>query len=59
MDYGFNFSKLLYIDNEFYFYDQEWEEDNVPIDFILYRAIKYFDRIKNIYQKRSYIQFWK
>lgn len=40
------FQNCFYIENEFYFYDQEWEEDNIPIDFILYRAIKYFDRIK-------------
>lgn len=40
------FQNCFYIDNEFYFYDQEWKEKNIPIEFIFYRAIKYFDRIK-------------
>ncbi len=40
------FQNCFYIDEQFYFYDQEWMEENIPIDFILYRAIKYFDRIK-------------
>ncbi len=40
------FQNCFYIDNEFYFYDQEWQEENTPISFILYRAIKYFSRIK-------------
>ena len=38
------FQNCFYIDNEFYFYDQEWREEKVPIDFILYRAIKYLDK---------------
>ncbi len=40
------FQNCFYIDNQFYFYDQEWQENNVPISFILYRAIKYYARIK-------------
>ena len=36
------FQNCFYIDNEFYFYDQEWLEDNLPVEFIMYRAIKYF-----------------
>src|SRR5699024_6330170 len=28
--------------NELYFYDQEWFDENVPIEFIIYRAIAYF-----------------
>ncbi len=40
------FQNCFYINNEFYFYDQEWKNDNIPVDFIIYRAIKYFDRIK-------------
>ena len=40
------FQNCFYINQEFYFYDQEWKEENLPIDFIMYRAIKYFMRIK-------------
>ena len=40
------FQNCFYIDNDFYFYDQEWMEENIPIDFILYRAIKYFIQIR-------------
>ena len=36
------FHNAFYIDNELYFYDQEWFEYNVPIEFIIYRAITYF-----------------
>ena len=35
------FQNCFVIDNKFYFYDQEWIEENVPIEFILYRAIYY------------------
>ena len=41
------FQNCFYINDDFYFYDQEWKEENVPIDFILYRAIKYFSQILN------------
>lgn len=49
------FQNCFYINNQFYFYDQEWKEENVPLDFILYRAIKYFPRLlKHIPLKESY-----
>ena len=40
------FQNCFYIDNDFYFYDQEWMEENIPIKFILYRAVKYFTKIR-------------
>lgn len=40
------FQNCFYINGEFYFYDQEWIEENLPFEFIIYRAIKYFTRIK-------------
>lgn len=40
------FQNCFYMHQEFYFYDQEWREENLPIDFIMYRAIKYFTRLK-------------
>ena len=44
------FQNCFYIDEKFYFYDQEWQEEKIPIDFILYRAIKYFSQIKEYIQ---------
>ena len=29
----------FYINNEFYFFDQEWEEDYLPVEFVIYRSI--------------------
>ena len=40
------FQNCFYIEGEFYFYDQEWIEENIPIGFIFYRNIKYFNGIK-------------
>ena len=36
------FHNAFYINEELYFYDQEWFEYNVPMEFIIYRAIAYF-----------------
>ena len=36
------FQNAFYIDNELYFYDQEWFAYNIPVEFIIYRAIAYF-----------------
>ena len=36
------FHNAFYINEELYFYDQEWFEYNIPIEFIIYRAIAYF-----------------
>lgn len=40
------FQNCFIIDNEYYFYDQEWYEENVPVEYILYRAILYFNESK-------------
>ena len=40
-----NFKNCFYIDNKFYFYDQEWKEKNIPVEFIIYRAIIYFTEL--------------
>ena len=40
------FQNCFVIDNKFYFYDQEWCEEKLPINFILYRAIKYFPEVR-------------
>lgn len=36
------FHNTFFINNILYFYDQEWFDYNVPIEFIIYRAIAYF-----------------
>lgn len=36
------FQNAFLIKDELYFYDQEWYEENIPIEFIIYRAIIYF-----------------
>lgn len=40
------FQNCFIINNEYYFYDQEWYEQNIPIEYILYRAIIYFNESK-------------
>ena len=40
------FQNCFIVDNDWYFYDQEWQEQNVPIEYILYRAILYFNESK-------------
>ena len=36
------FQNAFYINNDLYFYDQEWYEENIPVEYIIYRAIAYF-----------------
>ncbi len=47
------FQNCFYIEKDFYFYDQEWREEKVPIDFILYRAIKYFTKLKEYISEKE------
>ncbi len=35
------FKNCFYLENQFYFFDQEWKEENLPVEFILYRSILY------------------
>lgn len=39
--YDLIFQNAFYLNNEFYFYDQEWREENAPYEFIIFRAINY------------------
>ncbi len=32
---------IFYIDEKYFFYDQEWLEENIPIEFLIYRTIAY------------------
>ena len=40
------FQNCLVKNNKIYVYDQEWFEEDVPVEFILYRAIFYFTDLK-------------
>ena len=43
------FQNIFYIDDQYYIYDQEWMEKNVPIEFIIFRSFIYSqDLIENI-----------
>lgn len=35
------FKNCFYLEDEFYFFDQEWMEENLPAEYILYRSILY------------------
>ena len=35
------FKNCFFIDNDFYFFDQEWKDENLPLEYILYRSIMY------------------
>lgn len=42
------FQNIFYIDNKFYAYDQEWIEENLPLEYILYRAFFYNNELKKL-----------
>ena len=33
------FKNCFYLENEFYFFDQEWYSSNLPVEYILYRSL--------------------
>ena len=56
------------IDNEFYFFDQEWNETNLPVEYILYRAIVYtislrrfisIEKLFDKYKLRPYLSMFE
>jgi len=62
------FQNCLVKEDKIYAYDQEWSKENVPIEFILYRAIIYFtelrsveniDKILDILKLKQYEQYFK
>lgn len=48
------FQNSFYIDDKFFFYDQEWYEENLPIEYIMYRAIKYCVKIQELIDIKEY-----
>ena len=58
----------FYIENDFYFFDQEWNEPNLPVEYILYRSILYtislrrFIKIEDLLEKYNltkYLELFK
>ena len=41
-----NFQNCFEIDNDLYVYDQEWIDNNVPVEYIIYRDILIFEELK-------------
>lgn len=59
------FKNCFMINNEFYFFDQEWNEPNLPVEYILYRSIIYtislrrFISIETLFDKYNLRQYLK
>ena len=62
------FKNCFLIENELYFFDQEWNAENLPVEYILYRAIFYtislrrFISIEKLFDKynlTAYIELFK
>lgn len=58
--YDLVFENAFFDGKEFLFYDQEWKEKNVPIEFILYRAINniylYCEKLEEILPKENVLK---
>ena len=54
------FENTFMIDNNFVFFDQEWVVDNLPLEFILYRAINnmymYNSEIEEIITRKEFLE---
>lgn len=54
--YGFwdmIFQNVFYINNEFCVYDQEWIEEIMPLEFIIYRSYAYSEEIKEFLDEKN------
>lgn len=40
------FQNCFYEDNDYFFYDQEWFDEKVPVEYIIYRAILYYREVQ-------------
>lgn len=57
--YDLIFRNCFYRDNKFYFYDQEWYEENIPVEFIIYRAIEYLGNSSSKIDKEALFDEFK
>lgn len=55
--YDLIFSNIFIIEDKFYVYDQEWIENNFPIEMILWRSIRYMPKILNEEKSELYKMF--
>lgn len=62
------FKNCFYIENKFYFFDQEWKDECIPTEYILYRSIVYtislrrfinIDEILKKYKLDQYLDIFK
>lgn len=59
------FKNCFYIEGELYFFDQEWNAQNLPVEYILYRSILYtislrrFINIEDWFEKYNLVKFKK
>ena len=62
------FQNCFVLDNKFNFYDQEWKQSNVPLEFIIYRAIYYLgnsnskidtNMLYNAFELNDFIQIFE
>lgn len=54
--YGFwdmIFQNIFYINEQYYFYDQEWLEENIPLEYIVYRAFLYNQELARLIKKEE------
>ncbi len=54
--YDLIFQNCFFIENDYYVYDQEWKENNVPIEFILYRGIINLPEINGIITHKEILE---
>lgn len=50
------FKNCFYIDGELYFFDQEWREENLPAEYILYRSILYTISLRRFINIEDWIE---
>ena len=48
------FQNTFYIEDKFFFYDQEWIEENLPVEYIMYRAMKYCKTLQDLLTKEYF-----
>lgn len=51
------FQNAFYKDEQFFFYDQEWMEEGIPIEYIFYRSIFYTKGIEESVKEEIFNQF--
>lgn len=42
------FQNIFFIDNKYFFFDQEWMEENLPLEFIIYRSLAYNKQLRDL-----------